>query len=63
MTIRVGPECGVDDGDVLFGNDFRIITISFVKTFFQSVIHGVDGGLSVFVSLESVEIGLLDEKE
>ncbi len=59
----VSPESWVDDGDVFFGDGFGVVFVLFVKAFFESVIHSVDGGFSIFVAFESVEIGFLDEKE
>lgn len=59
----VGPEGWVDYGDVFFGDGFGVVFVLFIETFFESVIHSVDGGLAIFVALESVEIGFLDKKE
>ena len=63
MTIRIGPEGRVYNSDVLLGDCFWIVTVVFVKTFFQSVIHGVDGGFAIFISRKSIEVGFLDEEE
>ena len=62
-TVRVGPEGGVDNGDVFFADSFGIVAVVFVETLFQSVIHGVDGDFAGFVAIESIEIVFLDEKE
>ena len=63
VTIRVGPEGGVNNFDVVFGNEFGIVVMLLVETFFESVVHGVDGGLAVVVSRKSVEVGFLDEEK
>jgi len=60
---RVSPESWVDDGDVFFGNSFRIVAVSFVKTFFESVIHSVDGGFTILVALKSVKVVFLYEEK
>ena len=35
----------------------------FVETFFEGVIHGVDGGFAFFVAVHGIDIGFLDEEE
>ena len=55
----IGPEGGVDDFDVFFGDLFGVVMMLFVEAFFEGVIHGVDGGFAGFVALHGVEIGLL----
>ena len=34
-----------------------------VETFLEGVVHGVDGGFALFVTVHGVEVGFLDEKE
>ena len=34
-----------------------------VETFFEGIIHGVDGGFARFVALHGGDIGVLDEEE
>ena len=34
----------------------------FVEAFFESIIHGIDGGFALFVPIECVEVGFLKEK-
>lgn len=63
VATRISPEGRVDYSDIFLGNGFRVVAVIFVEAFFECVIHGVDCGFSVFITLESVEIGLLDEKE
>lgn len=35
----------------------------FVKTFFECIIHGINSGLAVFITIHGVDVLLLDEKE
>lgn len=63
MTVRVGPEGGVDDFDVFFGDKFGIIIVMFIEVFFKGIIHGVNGGLAVVVAAHGIEVGFLDKKE
>lgn len=63
MAIGIGPEGRIDDFDVVFGNEFRIVVVFFVETLFESVVHGVDSGLAVVISAHSVEVGFLNEKK
>ena len=63
MAIGIGPEGRVDDLNVFLGDEFWVIAVVFVKAFFEGIVHGVNGGLAVFVALEGVEVGFLDEKE
>ena len=63
MAIRIGPEGWVDDSDVFFGNGFWVITVFFIETFFEGIIHSIDGGFSVFVAFKGIDVGFLDEKE
>ena len=62
-TKWISPESWVDDGDVFFGNGFRIVVVFFVEAFFKGVIHGVDGGFAIFITFESVEVAFLDEEK
>ncbi len=62
MPIRVGPEAGVDDFEIVFGDKFWIIAMVFVEIFFEGVIHGIDGGLAIVVAFHGVEVGFLNEK-
>ena len=60
MTIGVGPEAGVDNSDVVFGDEFGVVVVFFVEVFFEGVVHGVDGSLAGVVALHGVEVGFLD---
>ena len=59
----IGPEGGVDDFDVFFGNLFGVVVMLLVEAFFEGVVHGVDSDFAVFVTVEGVEIGFLDEED
>ena len=61
-AVRVGPEGWVDDSDVLFADFRRIVAMVFVKTFFERIIHSVDGGFAIFVAGHSVKVGFLNEE-
>lgn len=61
-TVWVGPEGWVDDLNVFLADFGWVVTVVLVETFFERVVHGVDGGFSVFVTSHGVEIGFLDEK-
>ena len=63
MTIGVSPEGGVDNFDVVFGNEFRVVVMLFVETLLEGVVHGVDGGLAVVIAAHGVEVGFLDEEK
>ena len=60
---RVSPECGIDNGDIVLGNLFGVVAVVLVETFFEGVVHGVDGGLAVGVAVDGVDVGLLDKEE
>ena len=59
----VGPEGWVNYGDVFFGDCFGIVFVLFIEAFFEGIIHGINGSFAVFVTLKSVEIGLLNKEE
>ena len=59
----IGPESWVDVRDDFFVDFFRIILVLFVIAFLESVVHGVDGGLAVFVALHGIEVCFLDKEE
>lgn len=61
-TVRVGPEIWVDDGDVLFADSGRIVAMVFIKTFFERIIHSVDGSFAIFVASHSIKVGFLNEE-
>ena len=63
VTIGVGPEGGVDDFDVVFGNELRVVVMLFVETLLESIVHGVDGGLAVVIAAHGVKVGFLDEEK
>ena len=42
---------------------FGVIIVLFEKAFFESVIHGIDGGFTGFVAVHGVDIGFLNEKD
>lgn len=60
MAVGVGPKARIDDFDVFFGDEFGIVAVFFVEAFFESVVHGVDGGFAIVVAAHGVEIGFLD---
>lgn len=60
MAVGVGPEAGVDDFNVVFGDEFGIIVVFFIEVFLEGIIHGVNGGLAGVVALHGVEVGFLD---
>ena len=62
-TGRVGEISRVNNSKSVWGKIFWVVTVVFVETFFESVVHGVDGGLAIFISLEGVKIRFLDEKK
>lgn len=59
----VGPEGRVDDGENFLAELLGVIAVIFVETFLEAVIESVDGGLTLLVALNRVEVGFLDEKE
>lgn len=63
MAVGISPEGRVNDGEIFFGNGLWIVAVLFVEAFFESIVHGVNGSFSVFVTFESVNVGFLDEKE
>ena len=63
VAVGVSPKGGVDNFDIVFGNEFRVVVVLFVETLFKSIVHGVDGGLAVVVATHSVEVGFLDEEK
>ena len=63
VAVGVSPESWVDDGEVFLGDGFGVVAVLFVEALFKGIIHGVDGGFSVFVALKSIDVGFLDEKE
>ena len=63
MTGWVGPEGGVDDFDILLGNEFGIVVVFFIKAFLKGVVHGVNGCLAIFIASHGVDVRLLNEKE
>lgn len=62
-TVWIGPDGRVNDGNIFFANFGRVVTVVFIETFFECVIHGVDSGFAVFVAGHSIKIGFLDEKQ
>ena len=62
VAVGIGPEGGVDDFDVFFGDELGVVSMLRVETFFEGIVHGVDGSFAVFIAIESVEIGFLEEK-
>lgn len=62
-SLRIGPEGGVDHLNVGFADSFWVVTVVFVKALLEGIIHGVDGGLAVFIAFQGVEIRLLDEEK
>ncbi len=60
---RVCPERWIDNFDVVFGDEFWVITVFLVKAFFQGIVHSIDSGFAIFVALHGVNIGFLNEKE
>lgn len=52
----VGPEGGVDNGEVVFAELLGVVAVVFVETLFEAVVEGIDGGLALFVALDGVEI-------
>lgn len=63
MTIGISPESGVDDFDVVFRDEFGIVVVLFVETFFEGVVHGIDGGFAVVIAAHGVEVGFLNEEK
>lgn len=62
MTVWIGPEGGIDDFDVVFGNMLWVVFVLGIETLLESVVHGVDGGLPGFVAAKCIDVLLLDEK-
>ena len=62
MAVGVGPKRRIDDFDVIFGDKLGIILVLFIEVFFESIVHGIDGGLTSIVALHSVEVGFLNKK-
>lgn len=42
---------------------FGVVAVFGVEAFFESIIHGVDGGLAVLIAIHGFDVGVLDEKE
>lgn len=59
----VGPKGWVDDGDIVLANFAGVVTVVFKEAFFEGVVHGVDGGFTILVAGESIEVGFLDEEQ
>ena len=55
----IGPESGVDDLDVFFGDLFWVIVVILIEAFFEGVIHGIDGSFAILIAFHSIEVGLL----
>ncbi len=63
MAIWIGPESGIDDLDVVFGNMLWVVFMLGIETFFEGIIHSIDGSFSVFIAIKGVDVLLLDKEE
>lgn len=54
VTGRVGPEGGVNDFEVGFGDGGGVVTVVFIEALLEGVVHGIDGGLAGFVATHGV---------
>ena len=63
MPVGISPKAWVDNFDIILGDEFGIIAMFFVKTFFEGIIHGVDGGFAIVVAPKGIDVRFLDEKE
>lgn len=62
-ALWVGEETRVEGGEIFFGDGFGVETVFWVETFFEGVIHGVDGGFAVVVTGHGIDVLFLEEKE